>query len=365
MDRRRFVQIAGAAATLSTGCGWALTSKTEATGWHSFEVTTTIAVAHPVGATRIWVPEPLAESTPFQQHVGTTVHCDGGAWKASQQRQKTLAVVQADFPAGARPELRVTSRVKTRDWTVLQGGSGEPVQDVSARPEALQQWLEPTRYVPTDGIVRATATEITRGSRTDEEKARAIYSWVVANTYRRASVRGCGTGDIRAMLASGDLGGKCADLNALFVGLARAAGLPARDVYGIRVGASRRGYGSLGPKSEVVTKAQHCRAEVWLAQYGWVPVDPADVRKVMLDEAPGGLAADDVKVAAARQGLFGAWEMNWVALNYAQDVSLPGSSGPPLHFFMYPQAETAEGRLDCLDPEAFQYGITVKEFVAG
>jgi transglutaminase-like putative cysteine protease len=37
------------------------------------------------------------------------------------------------------------------------------------------------------------------------------------------------------MLESKDLGGKCADLNALYVGLARAAGLPARDVYGIRV----------------------------------------------------------------------------------------------------------------------------------
>ena len=48
-------------------------------------------------------------------------------------------------------------------------------------------------------------------------------------------MRGCGVGDIRAMLETGNLGGKCADLNALFVGLARAAGIPARDVYGVRV----------------------------------------------------------------------------------------------------------------------------------
>ncbi len=89
------------------------------------------------------------------------------------------------------------------------------------------------------------------------------------------------------MLETGDLSGKCADLNALYVGLARAAGLSARDVYGIRVATSDLGYKSLGPSTENITKAQHCRAEVYLSGYGWVPVDPADVRKVVLEEPPG------------------------------------------------------------------------------
>jgi hypothetical protein len=31
---------------------------------------------------------------------------------------------------------------------------------------------------------------------------------------------------------------------------------------------------------------------------------------------------------------------------------------------MYPQAETAEGRLDCLDPDNFKYEITSKEISA-
>lgn len=48
------------------------------------------------------------------------------------------------------------------------------------------------------------------------------------------------------MLEPKDLGGKCADLNSLYVGLARAAGLPAGDVYGIRVAKSELGYKSLG-----------------------------------------------------------------------------------------------------------------------
>ena len=218
--------------------------------------------------------------------------------------------------------------------------------------------------MPTDGIVKVTSDEITVGKKTDVAKARAIYEWIVENTFRNPKTRGCGTGDIRYMLESKDLGGKCADLNALYVGLARAAGLPARDVYGIRVAKSELGYKSLGPSSPNITRAQHCRAEVYLREYGWVPVDPADVRKVVLEEPPGNRALDDDLVKSARSRLFGAWEMNWMAYNFAHDVTLPGSKGGPIGFLMYPQAETAEGRLDCLDPDNFKYEIQAQEIAS-
>jgi transglutaminase-like putative cysteine protease len=110
-----------------------------------------------------------------------------------------------------------------------------------------------------------------------------------------------------------------------------------------------------------VTKSQHCRAEVHVTGFGWVPVDPADVRKVVLEEPPGNRAADDPMVRAARARLFGSWEMNWVAFNYAHDVVLPGSKGASIPFFMYPQAETATGRVDSLNPEQFKYEITARE----
>lgn len=166
------------------------------------------------------------------------------------------------------------------------------------------------------------------------------------------------------MLETGNLGGKCADLNALYVGLARAAGLPARDVYGIRVAKSELGYKSLGASSADVTKAQHCRAEVYIQGVGWVPTDPADVRKVVLEEPPGNRPIDDDLVKKARARLFGSWEMNWVAYNFAQDVKLPESTRAPLGFLMYPQAETSDGRLDSLDPASFKYEITAREIAA-
>ena len=168
-------------------------------------------------------------------------------------------------------------------------------------------------------------------------------------------------GDIKSMLEMRNLGGKCADLNALYVGLARAAGLPARDVYGIRTVKSDLGYKSLGAASSTITKSQHCRAEVYVAGHGWVPVDPADVRKVVLEEPPGNRALDDEMVRAARGRLFGFWEMNWMAYNFANDVALPGSTSAPVGFLMYPQAETDRGRLDSLDADHFKYEITATE----
>ena len=94
----------------------------------------------------------------------------------------------------------------------------------------------------------------------------------------------------------------------------------------------------------------------------WVPVDPADVRKVVLEERPG-LSLQDETVAQVRRKLFGSWEMNWLAYNVAHDVSLPGSSGGSIPFLMYPQGETSSGRLDCLDPDGFRYRITSKEIL--
>jgi transglutaminase-like putative cysteine protease len=271
-------------------------------------------------------------------------------------------MLHVEWADGERtPVAQVVSRITTRDRAVDLSKRGS-VASLSADERKL--YTASTDLMPTDGIVKATADNIVGWTFSDVEKARRIYEWIVDNTFRDPKTRGCGIGDIASMLKTGDFGGKCADLNALYVGLARAVGLPARDVYGIRIAPSRFGYKSLGAGSEIVSKAQHCRAEVYLSGFGWVPVDPADVRKVVLEEPPGQLALDDPKVVAARKTLFGAWEMNWLAYNFAHDVELPGSSGPKLGFLMYPQAEVNGERLDSLDPDTFKYEIKAKEIPA-
>jgi transglutaminase-like putative cysteine protease len=99
---------------------------------------------------------------------------------------------------------------------------------------------------------------------------------------------------------------------------------------------------------------QHCRAEFYSARRGWVPVDPADVRKVVLEEK---LALNDPKIVDLRKRLFGYWEMNWVGFNYARDFSLPGNAAP-LPYLMYPYAEFGDTRLDGRAPAEFKFRLS-------
>ncbi len=332
--------------------------------WRTFEVTTRVELLKPAGTTRIWLPVPLMSDTEYQKGNGNTWAADGGRVSFTMDPKYAAGIVYAEFPDSMKkPVVTLTNRFATRDYAVDPKSSNRARREDKA---ALAKYLSPTELMPIDGIVRRTAQEITKNARTDVDKAKAIYEWIVVNTVRDPKTRGCGVGDIKTMLETNNLSGKCADLNALFVGLARAIGVPARDVYGVRVARSEYGYRSLGVGTDNITRAQHCRAEFYSESAGWVPVDPADVRKVILEEdASGQLPITHEKVQAARERLFGSWEMNWLGFNYAHDVALPGAArNGKVAFFMYPQGETADGRLDCLDPDNFKYTMTAREIKA-
>jgi len=360
MDRRTFLKSSVAMpAAVSISSLPRIGAASTSGPWRVFEVTTTAEILKPAGVTRAWLPVPLTADTPYQKSLGNTWSAEDGNVSYSQDGKYSMGIVRAEFPESAKtPKLVLVSRFATRDYVVDPSASGGSAKE---DPAVLRFNLRATELIPTDGIVRDTAREITRGARTNVDKARAIYEWVVDNTFRDPKVRGCGWGDIKTMLETRNFGGKCGDLNAMFVGLARSVGIPARDIYGVRVARSEYGYASLGVGTENITRAQHCRAEFYAQGRGWVPVDPADVRKVVLEEPPGKLALTDAKVVAARKRLFGSWEMNWLAYSYAHDVALPGSTGPKIPYFMYPNGETLEGRLDQLDPDSFKYTLTARE----
>jgi transglutaminase-like putative cysteine protease len=359
MNRRFFLKSSACAATASM-LPWRAAQAT-APGWRGFEIVTRVEpeVLGPRAPSRAWVPLPLIEDNAWQKPLNN-------AWSGNALRAQIktdgkygVSMLYAEWsPSELNPRIEVASRFMTRDRAV---DLSRPMKDIDLPAADRAFYTAPTELIATDGIVRKTALEITRGAQGEVEKARAIYEWIVDNTFRDPKVRGCGLGDIKGMLETGNLGGKCADLNALFTGLARSVGVPARDVYGVRIASSEYGYKSLGIGSPNATRAQHCRAEFFARGFGWVPVDPADVRKVALEEPPGKLPLDSRKVAAARKRLFGSWEMNWVAYNRGADVKLPHSNAPKLAYLMYVNAETGGEMLDQLDPDRLRYSIIARE----
>jgi Transglutaminase-like superfamily len=364
MDRRTFLRTGiGVSTAAAAGLTWPLRSNAAEpsgeTKWRTFEVTSRVEIIKPSGVSRAWVPMPLMPDTDYQKSLGQSWTGNASTMRVYRDEKYGSGIFYAEWPAGeSAPAVEVVTRFATRDRAVNLGAPGNPAPEDKA---VLLKYVAGTKFITTDGIVRKQAVEVTKGAPTDVAKAKAIYEWIVENTFRDPKVRGCGLGDIKALLETGYLGGKCADLNALFVGMTRSVGVPARDIYGVRVADSAE-YKSMG-KSGDITKAQHCRAEFYAASYGWVPVDPADVRKLVLEEN-GGTPLTDPKVQKARAKLFGGFEMNWLAYNYAADLKLPNSPGDPIAFFMYPQAETANERRDPLDPDGFRYRLTSRE-IAG
>ena len=367
MDRREFIKL-GTALPLTAAAG-ALGGMGNAWGqqkpfapqpgqWRTYEVTTRVEILKPAGVTKVWLPLPSINSE-YQKSLDSKWVAPGAQVSVVEDGTYGAKILVAEFPDSvAKPSVELTSRVQTQDRAVDWARKSSAKQDTAA----LKLWLQATELMPTDGIVRRTAEEAIKGKRTDRDKAQALYDWVVTNTHREPSTRGCGVGDIKAMLESGNLGGKCADLNALFVGMARSVGIPARDVYGVRVAPSAFGYKALSANSANITRAQHCRAEVYLADYGWTAMDPADVAKVMREETPEWIkTASHPLVTPVNQRLFGSWEGNWLAFNVAHDVALPGAKGPKVGFFMYPNAETSNERLDSLDPDNFKYVMSARE----
>jgi len=326
-------------------------------GWRSFEVTTTVQLR--AGPAVAWLPVAALE-TPWQRTLGSSWSGNASETRLVADGDTGARMLFARFDASvAEPTLVLVDRVQTQSRAVDWKARTQAAPDAAE----LRRWTAPSELITTDGIVRKVATQIVEGARTDVEKVQRIYDWTIISTYREPKVRGCGVGDIRTMLETGNLAGKCADINALFVGLCRAAGVPARDIYGVRLVPSAFGYRELGANPANLTGAQHCRSEVWLKNRGWVAMDPADVTKVMRQETSTWIKdAGDPLVAPVRKALFGSWEGNWMGYNSAADLALPGShQKQKLGFLMYPQAEVAGRAVDPYDPQSFVYRISARE----
>jgi transglutaminase-like putative cysteine protease len=288
---------------------------------------------------RLWLPYPMSDEN---QEI-TNVIVTGNQTASGVYREGAFgnAALYAEWRDTKGPRsLTYTFRVHRRERVTKDFPKVElPFSKAEYRKE-----LAPTRLGNLQGAEKELAAKITAGKNTNQDKAFVIYEWIVENMFRDPNIKGCGIGDVDTLIRT--LGGKCGDIHSVYVALARSAGLPAREVFGIRIPSGQRGD---------MTKAQHCWAEWYSPGYGWVVVDPADVRKAILEKK---ITLEQAR--PLREYFFGAVDESRISIGTGRDLVLnPPQAAEPLNYFMYPYAE-ADGKPLNEDLYGFNIGYAIR-----
>lgn len=284
----------------------------------------------PAGAKRLelWIPVP--HDGPSQQIKGLQIDSPA-PYKilTAQHGNRVLHLnVENPPPSGFTVTMRFDAARKEHVQARLRQANFTPAEE--ERDPDMRRWLQPDRLVPLDGKVKQWAKEVVdaAGAKTDLEKARAIYNHVVATVKYDKSGTGWGRGDI--YYACDARRGNCTDFHAIFIGYARAVGIPARFSIGFPLPADR-GAGQVS--------GYHCWAEFYAKGVGWVPVD----------------ASEAAKDPSKREYFFGAHDENRVEFTRGRDLTLePRQSGDPLNYFIYPYAEV-DGKAHAGVEKSFAY----------
>jgi transglutaminase-like putative cysteine protease len=270
----------------------------------------TFHVAHEYKVARaatVWVP--LPSDDPWQ--TITELRVDGAPWERVYDARwgNATARLHASGAATITVSYAVTRRERAAE---LAHATDKPA------PAGYAAWLGADARVPLDARVRKIAADVTRGKSSPLARARAAYDYVLSTMkYDKPTGPGenWGQGDI--LWACDKKYGNCTDFHALFIGLLRASGIPARFSIGYSI--PNAGGGDIA--------GYHCWADFYVDGAGWIPVDASEAWKHK-DKA---------------DYFFGHHDADRVQLATGRDVSLPGARGPSLNYFIYPYAEAADG----------------------
>jgi transglutaminase-like putative cysteine protease len=276
----------------------------------SFEYQASVPAAVAAKSYRLWLPIPHDDD--FQRITSLRIDSSEPYHIATDALGNQILSIESKKAPSITVKFDCVRKEHLRPTPALTGAA-----PLSGAERA--RWLAPDRLVPIDDTIRKWAGEVVAAAhaRTDLEMARAIYDHVVATVKYDKTGKGWGRGDI--YYACDARRGNCTDFHAIFIGYARAMGIPARFSIGYPMPAER-GAGSIA--------GYHCWAEFYANGIGWIPID----------------ASEAGKNPAMREYFFGAHDENRVEFSRGRDLLLtPRQAGDPLNYFVYPYAE-ADGK---------------------
>ena len=283
-------------------------------------------------ALRLWIPLPRSDE--YQSIADLKIESPFPYTKRREAEygNEYVYLQVPPRPAGPASEIRVRFQVTRREHRVRLV-INEHIADPPAPDSAeLPRFLQADRLVPIQGVIADLSAQQTKGIEEPLAKARAIYDYVEATMRYDKSGTGWGNGD--AIWACTAKRGNCTDFHSLFIGMLRAAGIPARFEIGFPLPPDQHG-GTI--------PGYHCWAQFYLLPYGWIPVD----------------ASEAWKHPDKKSYFFGAHDDNRVQFTTGRDIRLdPAPAGQPLNYFIYPYAEL-DGKPVALQSE-FSFQDTVQ-----
>jgi hypothetical protein len=236
---------------------------------------------------------------------------------------QTVTMTSIDEPREHRILTDKKHGNKALYWALEPSDSGKPI-DIRYNVQRLEKaaykdtqtnqhdYLAANAMVPNDPEFELIATKAVQGKKTDLQKARALYDFVIDEL--RYAKAGEGWGQGNAVFACDSRHGNCTDFHAYFIALARAIDIPARFAIGAAIPASRDDGGVDG---------YHCWVEFY-ADEKWWPVDISE--------------AD--KYSALSIYYFGHHPANRIEFSRGRDLEFePGPKAGPINFFAYPVLE--------------------------
>lgn len=263
-------------------------------------------------SSRIWIP--LPQSDQYQTIRDLKIEAPF-AYAQRRDPEYGNEYVYFDVPASrvSQPaDVRVSFEGTRQEHRVAPAPRAAVATSRLTSPD-LQRFLQPDRLVPLQGTIAELSAQETKGLQDPLAKARAIYNYVLATMRYDKSGTGWGNGD--AIWACTAKRGNCTDFHSLFIGMMRAAGIPARFEIGFSLPVDQH---------DGAIPGYHCWAEFYVEPYGWIPVDVSEAWK-----------HPDKK-----DYFFGAHDDNRVQFTLGRDIRLdPPQQGQPLNYFIYPYAE--------------------------
>jgi hypothetical protein len=259
---------------------------------------------------RIWVPQPLTDEHQKLNDMNVAGKRPYRVVEDSRFGNRFLLFDLNGVNPADSCEIDFSIKFCVTRYAILPLSEHKAIAATARDGPAL--YLAANRLIPIDGKIAEEAKQVAGHSQDPLVQARLLYDHIVDTVRYDKTGAGWGRGD--AVYACDVRKGNCTDFHSLFIGQARALGIPARFIMGLPVPEE---------KTEGAIAGYHCWGEFYLQEKGWCPID----------------ASEAYKFPQKREQFFCGLDENRVAFTLGRDISLPDSNAEPLNYVIYPYVE--------------------------